>query len=93
MYNLFQFPFDNRFPEKFCILKGNIPLNRILPQVFQNFPAYHQKFSRHKIYINLIYFYLLFCSLGLKILDLIFHLSFLKNLRDYPLSLIYTYLN
>ena len=61
MYNLFQFPFDNRFPEKFCILKGNIPLNRILPQVFQNFPAYHQKFSRHKIYINLIYFYLLFC--------------------------------
>lgn len=61
MYNLFQFPFDNRFPEKFCILKGNIPLIRILPQVFQNFPAYHQKFSRHKIYINLIYFYLPFC--------------------------------
>ena len=25
MYNLFQFPFDYRFPEEFLILKGNIP--------------------------------------------------------------------
>ena len=31
MLNLFQFPFDNRYPEEFLVLLGNIPFKEILP--------------------------------------------------------------